>query len=109
MRTTMSQSPTEKPAEAASNPREPTLPVLDALLDQQSHCWQQGKPIRVETLLTRHPMLHTEPQAVLDLIYHEVLLREQRGERPDLEEYARRFPDYAAQLVKQFKVHGALQ
>ena len=46
---------------------------------------------------------------MLDLIYGEVVLREEDGESPELEEYLRRFPQYAGELRAQFEVHTALQ
>jgi hypothetical protein len=45
---------------------------------------------------------------VLDLLYAEVLLRKEQGERPDLAEYLGRFPAYAAALRRQFELHRAL-
>src|SRR5262249_12920352 len=46
--------------------------------------------------------------SALDLVYGEFLLREERGERPTLEEYARRFPDLAQALGVQIGLHRAL-
>src|SRR5262249_41693064 len=45
---------------------------------------------------------------LLDLIYSEVLLREERGECPRLEEYLQRFPQHAPSLQRQFDLHQAL-
>jgi serine/threonine protein kinase len=45
----------------------------------------------------------------LDLIYSEVLLREQRGEQPALAEYLERFPDLADQLRLQFELDEVVQ
>jgi tetratricopeptide (TPR) repeat protein len=79
---------------------------IDALLDDQSSCWRRGERPPVEVFLDRR----TTPASgvVLDLIYHEILLRGGRGERPTLEEYARRFPQYAGQLRAIFEVHEVL-
>ena len=46
---------------------------------------------------------------LLDLIYNEVVLREQAGESPALEEYLARFPDHTEALRAQFEVHQALR
>src|SRR5262249_28089864 len=46
--------------------------------------------------------------AVLDLIYNEVMLREEVGEKPALADYVSRFPHLAAELHAQFEVDGAL-
>src|SRR5262249_33452332 len=50
-----------------------------------------------------------DPEAILDLIYNEFLLREQLGEQPVIAEYARRFPVYAAALRAQAELHNAMQ
>jgi serine/threonine protein kinase len=42
-------------------------------------------------------------------VYNEILLREERGETPRLEEYLQRFPQFAAQLKPLFEVHRALE
>ena len=48
-------------------------------------------------------------QAVLDLIYNEIVLREEAGESPALEDYLRRFPELAPELKLQFEVEQAIQ
>jgi hypothetical protein len=45
---------------------------------------------------------------VVDLIYGEFLLRERHDERPSLEEYLRRFPEYADVLRPQIDLHRAM-
>src|SRR5260370_471670 len=80
----------------------------EALLDDQSGCWRRGERLPAEVFLDRRPGLRCDTNAVLDLIYHEILLRCRRGERPTPEEYARRFPHFAGQLRTHFEVHEAL-
>ncbi|MGF1578528.1 MAG: protein kinase [Gemmataceae bacterium] len=46
--------------------------------------------------------------AVLDLIYQEITLRESHGEKPKFEEYSVRFPDLSEQLEILFEVEAAL-
>jgi serine/threonine-protein kinase len=79
------------------------------LRDDQRRRWQDGQRPLVETYLTDHPQLHGNPEAVLDLVYNEYLLREKAGEQPSLEEYQKRFPDCAAVLQRQIELHNALQ
>jgi WD40 repeat protein/tRNA A-37 threonylcarbamoyl transferase component Bud32 len=79
-----------------------------ALADQARH-WQSGTATSVEDFLEREPALRSNPEAILDLIYKEVLLRCDRGERPQLQEYARRFPEHAAAIGAIFEVHEALE
>lgn len=83
--------------------------TLNAALADQARRWQAGTPVALETYLEREPALRTDPEAVLDLIYKEILLRTERGEHPHLDEYARRFPELAAALRPIFEVHQALE
>jgi len=77
-------------------------------MDQRRR-WQQGDRLAVEAYLEREPTLKDDAEAVLELIYNEVVLREEAGEPPRLEEYQERFPLYADQLRVQFEVHQALE
>jgi WD40 repeat protein/serine/threonine protein kinase len=63
----------------------------------------------VETYLELQPELALDPEAVLDLIYHERVLRAQCGEVPRLEEYLQRFPHLAGQLQVQFELDQVIQ
>jgi hypothetical protein len=75
----------------------------------QRKCWQRGARVRTEVYLQAYPALQNDTDAVLELIYNEVFLREDRGEAPRLEEYLRRFPHYTAALHRMFEVHRALE
>ena len=59
----------------------------------------------VEAILERHPDLRNNPELLLDLIYNEVVVREQRGEAPTLSEYMRRFPELSTAIKDQFESH----
>jgi serine/threonine protein kinase len=76
------------------------------LLEEQTSCWRRGERVAVEDLLARRPGLGAD--GLLDLITNEVLLRQQAGETPLLEEYLRRFPDLAEPLRMQFEVERAI-
>jgi eukaryotic-like serine/threonine-protein kinase len=80
-----------------------------ALLADQRQRWQQGERVLVEAYLAGHPQLRADPDGVLDLIYNEIFLREQRGETARLEEYVHRFPQWRNELALQFEVHQAIQ
>src|SRR4051794_8220823 len=84
------------------------VPSLVELLVHQRASWQRGEPLTIEELLNRRPGLRQDADAVLDLVYNEVVLREERGQRPRLADYLSRFPDLAEQLQVQFEVEGAL-
>ncbi len=69
--------------------------------------WEAGERVPAEDYLRRLP---GEPDAevAVDLIFQEYLLRERRGEAPETEEFAGRFPQYAAVLRDQIDLHRAL-
>src|SRR5262245_33501798 len=54
--------------------------VLAALLRlDQGKRWERGERILTEDYLSKYPQLANDPEVVLDLIYGEFLLCEQRG------------------------------
>jgi serine/threonine protein kinase/tetratricopeptide (TPR) repeat protein len=70
--------------------------------------WRRGECVRVEDYLARDPGLAADSERLLDLIYHEVVLREEAGEPLCAADYYRRFPALADQLRPVFEVHEAL-
>ena len=54
------------------------------------------------------PPSRVDPEAFFGLLYHEILIREELGERPDPGDYARAFPEFAERLRLQMEVHEAL-
>lgn len=76
-------------------------------LDVQQQRWLAGDCATVETLM-RELSLNMNSDAVLDLIYSEILLREDAAEHPTEQEYVDRFPDLKDAIVRQFQVHRAL-
>jgi eukaryotic-like serine/threonine-protein kinase len=82
--------------------------VSQFCLDQRRR-WLRGERPRVETYLERQPALLDQPDVILDLIYNEIVLREETGETPALADYLKRFPQFADQLRVQFKVHEAIE
>jgi serine/threonine protein kinase len=87
---------------------ETTNPAALALREEQLRRWEDGDPVRLEALLATRCDLSGDTEAILDLIYGEVLLREEHGECPGEQEYLRRFPDLAEALRRLFGVHEAL-
>jgi hypothetical protein len=85
------------------------LALAAPLRDDQRQRWASARPVAVEWYVQLLPRLAEQPDALLDLIYQEVVLREGRGERPTEEEYRQRFPRLAAQLERQFALHRALE
>src|SRR5262249_9227199 len=82
--------------------------LVEQLEGDQHARWQRGERVSVEVYLERHPTLRDDPEGVVDLIYHEFLLRQQTGEAPPLEEYLGRFPHLSQRLRDQWEVHEAV-
>src|SRR5260370_8300968 len=53
--------------------------TIEALLNDQSGCWRRGERLPAEVFLDRRPGLRCDPNPVLHLIYHEILLRSRRA------------------------------
>src|SRR5262245_46493275 len=70
--------------------------------------WQRGERVQVACYLDQLPTLRADSEAVLDLIYQEILLRQEAGEAPRLEAYLARFPQLAEQLRLLFEVHDGM-
>jgi tRNA A-37 threonylcarbamoyl transferase component Bud32 len=85
------------------------LDLVAALREDQRRRWERGEPTRVEDYLELLPTLRSEEEVVLDLVYSEFLLREERGEAPSAEEYLDRFPQYEAPLREQLALHQAMK
>jgi serine/threonine protein kinase/Tfp pilus assembly protein PilF len=77
-------------------------------LDQRRR-WHQGERVLVEAYLAEQPALLADPDAILDLIYNEIVLREAAGDNPQLDDYLKRFPQFGEELQRQFEVHDAIQ
>jgi serine/threonine-protein kinase len=82
--------------------------LLEIALRHQAQSWRQGKRAFVEEYLAEQSPLRTN-QSVLDLICNEIVLRQEIGEAPQLEEYLQRFPDLASEIELQFEVEEAIR
>src|SRR5207302_1027275 len=82
--------------------------LLERLAAEQVQHWRNGEQILVEAYLAQFPELHKDSDSVFELVYAEFVLRESLGESPGLEEYRRRFPQFAARLERQLDLHQAL-
>lgn len=69
------------------------------LLQHQLESWQQGTRLPIETIVTKAKPEHRVVAAQV-LIKQEIVLREQAGEAPRLDEYISRFPEVAGCLPK---------
>lgn len=82
---------------------------LEALIVRQQQSWRSGHFVTIEQLLGSNPSLSDQCDALLDLIYSEILLREELGEAPSESEYINRFPHVEVMIHRQFQLHRALQ
>src|SRR5258708_736541 len=82
--------------------------LLPLLLADQKRRWHEGECPLVEAYLQRFPAIAADTEAVLDLVYHEVICREARGDAPEVEEYQRRFPQLATQVKAQLELDREL-
>jgi hypothetical protein len=86
----------------------PPLQLAAVLRVDQRERWQRGDRVLTEDYLRDFPAVAADPEAALDLVYGEILLREERGEPPAPDEYRRRFPQYADTLSAQLGLRRAL-
>lgn len=71
--------------------------------------WSRGEPARAEEYLTREFLAQSDSDEAVDVIYAEYVLAEQYGARPEIDDYVRRFPEYASALRQQIQFHDAFQ
>jgi tetratricopeptide (TPR) repeat protein/tRNA A-37 threonylcarbamoyl transferase component Bud32 len=67
-----------------------------------------GQPAEIAGYIREFPSLGNDAEAVFELVYNELLIREEMGERPDPREYSKAFPELADRLRVQLEVHDAL-
>jgi len=70
--------------------------------------WRRGERVPVEIYFVKHPEVLSDAEVTLDLIFNEFLVREHCGDRPDAEEFLRRFPEHADMLRMQLDLHHAV-
>jgi hypothetical protein len=68
------------------------------LRGEQRRRWQAGDRLPVERLVDGHPELRDDVAGLTELVLAEFRLRQDLGERPDVDEYLRRFPNLAEGL-----------
>ncbi len=69
---------------------------------------RQGEDAKVETFFQQYPLLTRNADAAIELIYTELVLREELGETVRAEDYYRRFPQFSDRLRKLLAVHDGL-
>jgi tetratricopeptide (TPR) repeat protein len=71
--------------------------------------WMRGKRLSAEDVFRVHADMQWTPEDQLDVIYSEVLLREQADEIVTLQSLVERFPQLAEALKVQWEVHTSLR
>jgi serine/threonine protein kinase len=90
--------------------RDPDLRPADLvalLCADQVKRWRRGERIPAEAYLQLHPSLQGDKEDALALVLGELVLREELGEAPALEEFLWRFPRFAEQLRRQTAARSA--
>jgi tetratricopeptide (TPR) repeat protein len=83
--------------------------LVEKLRLEQYARWEAGDPVGAEVYVQQHPVLQADPVNALKLVYQEVLLREACGDKPRVEEYLERFPQFGDQLKPLFALHEVLE
>ena len=93
------------PPSLNQKPRRPSRQNPLLLVQDHRQRWRSGERMSVEAYLERFRPAGVDDVELLDLIYNEVVLREEDGESPELEEYLDRFPGHDEALRAEFDVH----
>ena len=86
---------------------EPVRELLNSILDCQRQALLDGQRPTIEWLLEGSPFAD-DSEAQLDLLYNEVVVLEELGEQPSLEDYVNRYPNLAEDLRLHFEIHQAV-
>jgi serine/threonine-protein kinase len=68
-----------------------------------------GEVCRTEQVLATQPLLASQEDWAVELIYTEFVVREELGQRPTPEEFYARFPHWRDRLQRQFQVHELMR
>jgi hypothetical protein len=82
--------------------------MLSRLRADQSQRWRCGERVFVESYLHELPELASDPDALLQLVFAEMMLRRDDGETPTLDEYLGRFPQHADPLRRLWAAQDLL-
>ena len=81
---------------------------LDLARSDQSHRWRRGSGVAAEDYFQQLPEIRGDMEEALVLINGEIQLRRELGQAPIVDEYSRRFPEFAERIAMQFKVDRML-
>jgi serine/threonine-protein kinase len=82
--------------------------LVEVLHIDQRERWRAGETILAETYLQSYPSVAENMETALDLIYSEFRFRADIGDKPSIEEFLGRFPQFRASLEEQFQFYRAM-
>lgn len=81
---------------------------LESALNRQREAWLAGVNPTIADLLS-DTSLQDDTDAHLDLLYNEIVVREELGLEPTLDEYIERHPQLKDELQLHFEIHNAIK
>src|SRR5262249_18283719 len=86
------------------------LCVAAAKLAQElREAWSRGESTRAEDFLARCPELRQQPTSAMEVIYEEVLLRQEHGQQDGWTELFQRFPQWREHLEALRECHEVIE
>jgi serine/threonine-protein kinase len=82
--------------------------LVAVLRVDQRRRWLSGQRVELACYRRDFPELHGDPESFFELVYNELLIREELGEQPDPGHYAALYPELTQRLRLQLEVHQAL-
>jgi serine/threonine protein kinase len=90
-------------------PSDVSLEAVDGeILREMAVDWRDGRGAPAEFWLQRYPHLMAQPEAAVRIVYEELCLREEHGQRVDPQEILGRFPQWREQLDVLLDCHHLL-
>jgi tRNA A-37 threonylcarbamoyl transferase component Bud32 len=83
--------------------------LFAAIRAEQRAAWQVGRRVSIQEYFKQHPSLGENEDSAIDLIYSEILLREEMNETVAWDEYFQQFPRYAEKLRRQQALHQMMK
>src|SRR5262245_51609247 len=101
-------TPPSEPDRPAALTRDAAEALAAELVGEMTRRWRQGERPLPEDFLARHPGLGEHPEAVADLIYEELCLRQQYGTEVRAGRLLAGFPQWRPQLAVLFDCQRVL-
>lgn len=79
------------------------------VIRQMAEAWRSGNMAPAEHWLDAHPELRANSQSGVRIVYEEICLRQEQGEKVDSTEFYRRFPDWQSELEVLMDCHRLVE